>query len=114
MKMLRIKQCRDPLMWYAGMVGQDVPFCGQWPEAYKSREPAGYINRVEFDDADVVDVHEELPRRIVHMRTTGAPLCGQVDARGRGWSNGPRTDDTGRVTCKKCMRKLGLVTPNLK
>ena len=54
-KMLRITQCHDASMWYAGMVGQLVPLVGKWPEAYASREPAGYINRVEFADAEVVD-----------------------------------------------------------
>ena len=54
MQMLRITQCRDPLMWYADLVGELVPYCGQWPEAYKSLEPAGYINRVEFEDAEIV------------------------------------------------------------
>lgn len=56
MRMLRITQCRDPLMWYSDMVGALVPYCGRWPEAYRSREPAGYSNRVEFADAEVVDV----------------------------------------------------------
>lgn len=56
MQMLRITQCRDPLMWYAGLVGELVPYCGRWPEAYKSREPAGYLNRVEFNDAELVEL----------------------------------------------------------
>lgn len=54
MQMLRITQCRDPLMWYAELVGELVPYCGKWREAYKSLEPAGYLNRVEFDDAEIV------------------------------------------------------------
>ena len=56
MQMLRITACRDPMMWYADKVGTLVPYLGRWPEAYKSREPAGYVNRVEFGDAEVVDV----------------------------------------------------------
>ena len=54
-RMLRIIQCSDPSLWYAGLVGELVPYCGQWREAYASREPAGYINRVEFKDAEVVE-----------------------------------------------------------
>lgn len=50
---LRITGCRDSMMWYAGMVGQTVPYLGRWPESFKSREPAGFINRVEFHDAQV-------------------------------------------------------------
>lgn len=53
-------------------------------------------------------------RRIVHMGRTGGPLCGQRDSMGRGWSNGPRTDDPNRVTCKKCLRKLGKLTSEAK
>lgn len=59
MRMLRITQCRDPLMWYAGLVGELVPYCGKWPEAYKSLEPAGYINRVEFSDAEIVTLNPD-------------------------------------------------------
>ena len=53
MKLL-IKQCKDPQMWYAGKVGKHVPYLGVWPEAYKSREDAGYVNIVKFEDADIV------------------------------------------------------------
>lgn len=56
MKMLRITGCSDSSMWYAGMVGQLVPLVTTWPEAYASLEPAGYINRVEFSDAEIVDI----------------------------------------------------------
>lgn len=56
MQMLRITQCRAPSMWYAGLVGELVAFIGRWPEAYKSLEPAGYLNRVEFVDAEVVEL----------------------------------------------------------
>jgi len=56
MLMLRIVKSKDHLMWYAGLVGSLVPYCGKWPEAYKSLEPAGYLNRVEFDDAEIVDL----------------------------------------------------------
>ncbi len=56
MKMLRITRCADSSMWYAGLVGQLVPLVTVWPEAYASREPAGYINRVEFCDAQIVEV----------------------------------------------------------
>lgn len=51
---LLITQCPDPLMWYAGKVGKHVPYCGTWPEGYKSREDAGYLNIVKFEDAMIV------------------------------------------------------------
>lgn len=58
-QMLRITQCRDNLMWYSNLVGKLVPYCGNWKEAYKSREPAGYINRVEFADAEIVTINQD-------------------------------------------------------
>lgn len=60
MQMLQITGCRDSQMWYAGLIGQLVPYCGRWPEAFKSREPAGYINRVEFTDAKIVTLNPEV------------------------------------------------------
>lgn len=54
MYMLQITQCKDPLMWYADKVGQLVPMLGAWAEGYKSKEPAGYINIVRFEDARIV------------------------------------------------------------
>ena len=59
--MLRVTGCRDPMMWYADKVGDLVPYCGEWPEAFKSREPAGYINRVEFADAEIVTISTDDP-----------------------------------------------------
>ena len=40
-------------MWYAGLVGKTVPYLGRWPEAYKSRDTGGHINRVELADATI-------------------------------------------------------------
>lgn len=55
--MLLIERCRDPLMWYAGLVGQLVPNCGMYPEGdWKSREPDGYSNIVKAGDARPVVV----------------------------------------------------------
>lgn len=51
---LLIKRCPDPQMWYAKLVGEKVPYEGRWPEGYKSREPAGHINVVRFEDAELV------------------------------------------------------------
>lgn len=56
MKMLRITKCTDPAMWYAALVGELVPYCGEWPDGYKSREPAGYSNIVKFEDAELLIV----------------------------------------------------------
>lgn len=59
MQMLRITQCHDPLMWYADFVGELVPFCGKWREAYKSLDPSGLLNQVKFEDAEVVNLNPD-------------------------------------------------------
>lgn len=55
-RVLLIERCPDPLMWYAGMIGKEVPYLGEWKaeSLYKSREPAGYINVVKFNDARII------------------------------------------------------------
>ena len=55
MSRLLIKKCSDTMMWYRDKVGQTVPYEGEWPEGYKSREDAGYLNIVRFEDAEVVE-----------------------------------------------------------
>jgi len=59
MLMLLIVAEPKKTMWYSGMKGQLAQYCGNWAEAYKSREPAGYTNRVEFSDAAFVEAEVE-------------------------------------------------------
>jgi hypothetical protein len=54
-RMLLIKQCPDPMRWYARLVGQKVPYLGDVGNEYRSREPEGYINFVQYQDAEIVD-----------------------------------------------------------
>jgi len=56
MKKLLIKQCPDPYRWYAGLIGELVEFLGDVGNEYKSREPDGYINFVQYEDAEIVDI----------------------------------------------------------
>ena len=55
-KKLKIIQCPDKMRWYAGLVGQLVPYHGDVGTEYKSTEPAGYINFVQYADAEIVEV----------------------------------------------------------
>ena len=48
---LLITSCKDPLRWYANLVGKHVPFIDICAGEYKSKEPEGYINFVQFEDA---------------------------------------------------------------
>ncbi len=60
--MLKITGCKDSSMWYRDKVGQYVGYCGTWPEGYKSREDAGYLNIVKFEDASLVLVRR-IPKK---------------------------------------------------
>lgn len=51
---LKIIDCKDPSMWYAGKVGELVEYSGIWPEGWKSRESSGMINIIKPDDAMMV------------------------------------------------------------
>lgn len=55
---LRIYQA-DPNVWYATKVGGYVPYCGTWPEGYRSREDAGFLNIVKFEDAKIFHLNDE-------------------------------------------------------
>lgn len=55
MKKLLIKKCSDPQLWYAELVGQKVELLREDSEGYWSREPAGYLNVVRREDAEVIN-----------------------------------------------------------
>jgi hypothetical protein len=55
MKLLKIKKCSDPHLWYSGMIGESVPFLREFEDCYMSREPAGFSNVVRKEDAEVID-----------------------------------------------------------
>lgn len=52
---IRIKQCRDSMMWYASLIGFEFDVLSVEPTVYKTREPAGYINFILKEDAEVID-----------------------------------------------------------
>lgn len=54
-KLLHITKCGDPMMWYAGMVGQNVPLVRVLTDCYMGREPAGFSNIVKLGDAEILD-----------------------------------------------------------
>lgn len=58
MKMLLITGCTDKKRWYGRLIGQLVPYTGTMnqPPEYQSREPDGYVNFVQIEDAKIVDV----------------------------------------------------------
>jgi hypothetical protein len=50
---LKITGCTDAQMWYADKVGEIVPLVREVDDCYLSREPAGYINIVRKQDAEI-------------------------------------------------------------
>lgn len=60
MKVLKIIKCNDPMLWYSEFVGKFVPYIGMWPECFKSREKAGYVNIVNFEDADLIEMNNDV------------------------------------------------------
>lgn len=65
MRMLRIKSCRDGMLWYADKVGELVEYLRPCREGYMSREPSGHTNIVHVGDAEVVEITviEQAPPR---------------------------------------------------
>jgi hypothetical protein len=58
MKALRIIKCPDTSRWYADKIGDIVPLFAIERTEYKSCEPAGYINFVQLEDAEIIDVDD--------------------------------------------------------
>lgn len=58
-KVLLIKSCSDRLRWYRDKVGQTVPYLGTLDSEYKSREDAGYINFVQLEDAEILEIKKK-------------------------------------------------------
>ena len=59
MKALKIVKCSDPLMWYQNKVGETVQLVREYEDCYMSREPAGYLNVVRLEDAEIVEILPE-------------------------------------------------------
>ena len=55
MKVLVIKKCSDPQMWYADLIGKTVPLLREDADGYWSREPSGHTNIVRREDAEVIN-----------------------------------------------------------
>lgn len=57
MKMLRIDQCSDGMMWYRDQVGSIVPLVRDLNSegTFLTREPSGFSNVVRKCDVTVID-----------------------------------------------------------
>lgn len=55
--MIRIKGCKDPMMWYKHKIGQYVPYIRTYEDdCYLSRDDGGFTNIVRLEDGEVVDL----------------------------------------------------------
>ena len=54
---VKIVSCSDPMMWYADLVGKNVPFVRYLlaENCILCREPAGYTNIVKIQDAEIIE-----------------------------------------------------------
>jgi len=52
---LKLIKCSDPMMWYKSKVGEVVAFVREYDDCYMSREPAGYLNIVKKQDAEIIE-----------------------------------------------------------
>jgi len=62
MRALKIIKCSDPLMWYQSKVGETVQLVREYADCYMSREPAGYLNVVRLQDAEVIEISGDTGR----------------------------------------------------
>ena len=46
-------------MWYCDKVGETVRLVREYEDCYMSREPAGYLNVVRLEDAEIVEIIPE-------------------------------------------------------
>ena len=65
MKLL-IKSCKDPMAWYAPLIGCKVPYKGFCSEGYKSRDSSGNFQIVNIEDATVFDEMEANDKAPAH------------------------------------------------
>lgn len=55
-KRILITSCKDGRRWYNDLIGQTVVYHGDMGDEWRSREPEGYINFVQYDDGVLVDI----------------------------------------------------------
>lgn len=57
---MKVTKCDDSRKWYSEFVGKNVPFLALDGKEWKSREPAGYINFIAEEDAELVEVEHDV------------------------------------------------------
>jgi len=72
-----IKKCSDTSMWYADKIGQRVPYIKTLfsEKCFLSREDAGFVNVVKFDDAELVVNFEKEDNYIDFTANIGVGFC---------------------------------------
>lgn len=57
-KMIFIKSCSDPLMWYKTEIGSFYTLIREYDDCYLTREPSGFTNIVRKGDATLVSLED--------------------------------------------------------
>ncbi len=55
---IRVIKASNPSYWYADNVGDTFPILREVQEGYMTREPAGYLNIIYKQDAEVIKEKE--------------------------------------------------------
>lgn len=63
--MLRVTRCTDPAAWHAGKVGELVKFVCAGVGCWMVRDDAGTLQRIDLEDADLVEVRGGVVSSIV-------------------------------------------------
>ena len=51
---VRVKQCYDPLMWYAGKVGKTISILTEYENGYQALDDHGHTNFISKEDCEPV------------------------------------------------------------
>jgi len=98
---LLITACIDPMRWYANLVGQCVPFLADVGTEFKSREPAGYVNYVQYGDAVVID--DDADPALVCI----SELADQLEAEASDFERRARIHRHGAADLRRTLGNLG-------
>jgi hypothetical protein len=53
---IKVNRCRMGHRWYRKFIGEHVPYLGDTGTEWKSRERDGYVNFVQYDDGELIEL----------------------------------------------------------
>lgn len=58
MTRILVTGCYDPHRWYYKYIGWNFPYLGDRNGEYKTRQPDGYLNFIQHEDAELIEVED--------------------------------------------------------